>query len=110
MGRTAEMVLGILGGAFGIISALGAAAIFGGLFQAFGSPEMVEEVYSKSAGGLLLGILAIVGAVLVNKNNKVSAGLMLFCAIGGLFVLGLIWGLPFILLLTGGLLALRSKG
>ena len=41
MGRTAEMVLGILGGAFGIISALGAVAIFGGFFQAFGSAEMV---------------------------------------------------------------------
>ncbi len=109
MGRTAEIVLGILGGAFGIISALGAAAIFGGFFEAFGESAMVEDVYAKSAGGLLLGIIAIIGAVTVNKWNRVGGGLMLLSAIGGLFVLGLLWGLPFVLLLTGGILAFRSK-
>jgi len=107
--RTIEMILGILGGAFGIISAFGTAIIFGGFFETYGTSEMVEEVYSRSAGGLLLGMIAIVGAVTVNKWSKFGSGLMLLSAIGGLFVLGLLWGLPFILLLTGGLLALRGK-
>jgi len=103
------MVLGILGGAFGIISALGTATIFGGFFKAFGESAMVEEVYSRCAGGLLLGIIAIVGAISVNKWNRIGGGLMLLSAIGGLFALGLLWGLPFVLLLAGGLLAFRSK-
>ena len=39
MSRTAEMVLGILGGAFGIISALGTATIFGGFLKPLGNQQ-----------------------------------------------------------------------
>jgi len=38
---------------------------------------------------LLLGCVGIIGAVIVNRNNKVAGGLMLLSAVGGLFALGL---------------------
>lgn len=107
MSRTGEMVLGILGGVFGILAALFVGFV-GGLGEAVGGFGY-EEFYQRATAGLLLGVLAIIGGAIVNKNNKASGGLMLLSAIGGLFALGLFWSLSFILLLVGGILALRSK-
>ena len=107
MSRTAEMVLGILGGAFGILAAL-SVAFLGGLGESVGAFGY-EKLYQSAAAGLLLGILAIIGGAVVNKNNKVSGALMLISAIFGLVAMGLFWVLSFILLLVGGILALRSK-
>lgn len=107
MSRTGEMILGILGGAFGILAALFVGFV-GGLGEAFGAFEY-EEFYQRAGAGLLLGVLAIIGGAIVNKNNKASSVLMLISAIFGLVALGLFWSLSFILLLVGGILALRSK-
>jgi len=49
-------------------------------------------MYSRESVGLLLGCIGIIGAAIVNKNNKVAGGLMLLSAIGGLLALGLFWG------------------
>ena len=107
MSRTGEIVLGILGGVFGILAALFVGFI-GGLSESFGAFGY-ELFYQKAAAGLLLGVLAVIGGSIVNKNNKASGALMLISAIFGLFALGLFWSLSFILLLVGGILALRSK-
>ncbi|MDK2795560.1 MAG: hypothetical protein PWQ22_1626 [Archaeoglobaceae archaeon] len=107
MSRTGEMVLGILGGVFGILAAMFVGAI-GGIGEAVGAFGY-EELYLRAGAGLLLGALAIVGGAIVNKNNKAGGILMLVSAIFGLFALGPLWVLSFILLLVGGILALRSK-
>lgn len=110
MSRTAELILGIIGGVFGILSAIFVISA-SGFFEALGVAETteVEELYSRGGLGLLLGCIGIIGATIVNKNNKVAGALMLLSAIGGLFALGVFWSISFILLLVGGLLALRSK-
>ena len=107
MNRTGEMILGILGGVFGILAALFVGFV-GGLGEALGVFGY-ERLYQVAAAGLLLGVLAIIGGAIVNKNNKAGSGLMLISAILGLVALGLFWSLSFILLVVGGILALRSK-
>ena len=110
MSRTAELVLGIIGGIFGILAAI---FVIGatGFFESLGVAESSEAsvMYGRGGIGLLLGCIGIIGAVVVNRNNKVAGGLMLLSAVGGLFAVGLFWSVSFILLLVGGLLAFRSK-
>ncbi len=109
MSRTAELVLGVVGGIFGILASvfvIGAT----GFFESFGVTRSSEAYILYSCGdiGLLLGCVGIIGASIVNRNNKVAGGLMLLSAIGGLLALGLFWSISFILLLAGGLLAFRG--
>ena len=59
--------------------------------------------------GLLFGCMAIIGAVIVDRNNKIAGGLMLLSAVSGLLALGLFWSISSILLLVGGLLALKGR-
>jgi len=110
MSRTAELVLGIIGGIFGILASM---FVIGatGFFESFGVAESSEAsaMYSRGGVGLLLGCIGIIGATIVNRNNKVAGGLMLLSAVGGLFALGLFWSISFILLLVGGLLAFKSR-
>lgn len=106
MSRTAELVLGIIGGIFGLLASMAVIA-FGGLGESVGAFGY-EEFYSRGAAGLLLGVIGIIGAAIVNSRNKVAAGLMIVSAVGGLFALGLFWGISFILLLVGGILAFRG--
>ena len=107
MGRTAELVLGIIGGIFGILAAMFIIG-FGGFSEVIGYEEY-EFFYGRGGIGLLLGCIGIIGAAIVNRNNKIAGGLMLLSAVGGLLALGLFWSISFILLLVGGLLAFRSK-
>ena len=107
MGRTAELVLGIIGGIFGILASMFVIGV-GGFSEAIGYKEY-EFFYSRGGAGLLLGCIGIIGATIVNRNNKVAGVLMLLSAVGGLFALGYFWSISFILLLAGSLLAFKSR-
>jgi len=109
MSRTAELVLGIIGGIFGILAAM---FVIGatGFFESLGVAKSSEAsaMYSRGGVGLLLGCIGIIGAAIVNRNNKVAGVLMLLSAVCGLLTLGLFWSISFLLLLVGGILAFRS--
>lgn len=107
MTRTAEMILGVIGGIFGIIAGVFAITV-GGLGSAFGVSD-AGLVAILGFGAILLGLLGLVGGAIVNKNNKVAGGLMLSTGILGFIAISAFWILAGILLIIGGILAIRTK-
>lgn len=107
MSRTAELVLGIIGGIFGILAGFFAMFV-GGLGQAFGLAE-AEMVTGLGFGAIILGVIGIIGGAIANKNNKAAGGLMLISGIGGFIAVSAFWIISGILLIVGGGLAFRSK-
>lgn len=99
-GRTAEFVLALLGGIFGIFGAL-FAIMFGSFIQ--------DNIRFLGWSALVFSAIAIVSSVLVRIKPKIAGGLMLVSAIGGLVSISLFYVLPFILLIVGGLMALLKK-
>lgn len=104
--RTVELVLGLLGGIFGFFGALFAIGI-GGLGGAFGMEE-ASKVVGLGFAAIVFSIIGIVGAVLVKSKTKIAGWLMVISAFGGLISISWAFLLPFILLLIGGIMALRK--
>jgi hypothetical protein len=108
MARTAEMVLGIIGGIFGIIIGLAEGAI-GGLGEAL-NIHGATNLYGLAVLTIIASIIGIVGAALVGSKPRISGAVMLVAV-----VLGLIGGvvffyiLPAILLGIAGILALVRR-
>jgi len=106
MNRTAEIILGVVGGIFGILSGI-FALIVGGLGSAFDVSDADLIIY-LGFGAILLGVLGIIGGAIVNKNNKMAGGLMLASGILGFIAVSAFWTIAGILLIVGGILALRT--
>ena len=95
---TASMVVGILGGVFGILGAL-VAILFSGLgFPAFGSMGL-------GYAAVYLGVLGIVGASLARSRPSVAARLQLIAGLAGFFAVSTMWLIGGPLLLGGAFLA-----
>ncbi len=107
MKRTAEFVLGLIGGIFGIIVAI-IVLTMGGLGGALGA-EGAATVSTHGWFVMLFGVIGIVGASLVNSWTIGAGIFMLVSAIGGLISASLFYILPFILLIIAGLMALLRK-
>jgi hypothetical protein len=104
--RTVELVLGLLGGIFGFFGALFAIGI-GGLAGAFGASG-ASDVIGLGFAAIIFSIIGIVGAVSVKSKTKTAGWLMIISAFGGLISISMAFLLPFILLLIGGIMALRK--
>lgn len=104
--RTTELVLGLLGGIFGFFGALFAIGI-GGLGSAFGASG-ASDIVGLGFAAIIFSILGIIGAVLVKSKSKTAGWLMIISAFGGLISISFAYLLPFILLLIGGIMALRK--
>jgi len=104
--RTTELVLGLLGGIFGFFGAFFAIGI-GGLGSAFGASG-ASDVVGLGFAAIVFSILGIIGAVLVKSKSKTAGWLMIISAFGGLISIGFAYLLSFVLLLIGGILALRE--
>jgi len=89
--RKAAALLGIIGGAFGIIFGLSGASTGG-------------TVAALSVVGILLGVAAIVGGVLANSRRRAS--IILLLASG--FCISAFWISSGILLIVAGILELAS--
>ncbi len=102
MSRTAEFVLGLIGGIFGLI---------GGMLVVF-----VETAFTslgdQSAGwyAVLFSIIVIISTVIVKSKPKLAGIGLLVGAIGGLWNVGLFFVIPGILIFIAGLMALIRKG
>ncbi|MDD5457757.1 MAG: DUF4064 domain-containing protein [Candidatus Margulisbacteria bacterium] len=104
--RTVELVLGLLGGIFGFFGALFAIGI-GGLAGAFGASG-ASDVVGLGFVAIIFSIIGIIGAVSVKSKSKTAGWLMIISAFGGLISISMAFLLPFILLLIGGIMALRK--
>lgn len=101
------LVLGILGGVFGIGGAIITLGL-GGLSGIAGY-EKAGEVVGRGFGAILLSILGMIGAGIVGSNPKISGILMLVSAIIGFLIIFPLYIPATALLLAGGILALMSK-
>ncbi|EJQ14778.1 MULTISPECIES: DUF4064 domain-containing protein [Bacillus] len=107
MKRTAEFVLGLIGGIFGILCAF-IALFIGGLGSAL-EADGANTVIGLGWGAVALSILGIVGSVMVRSKAKVGGIMMTVAAIGGFICISLIYLLPGVLLLIGGLMGIFRK-
>lgn len=107
MKRTAEFVLGLIGGIFGFIGAIIALTV-GGLGGAFGA-EGALTITTLGWFAMLFSVIGIVGASLVNSWTIGAGIFMLVSAVGGLICISFFYILPFILLVIAGLMALLRK-
>ncbi len=104
--RTTELVLGLLGGIFGFFGAFFAIGV-GGLAGAFGASG-ASDVVGLGFAAVIFSIIGIVGAVSVKSKTHTAGWLMIVSAFGGLISISFAFLLPFILLLIGGIMALRK--
>ncbi|MGG0706806.1 DUF4064 domain-containing protein [Bacillus paramobilis] len=107
MKRTAEFVLGLIGGIFGIICAF-IALLIGGMGAAF-EAEGANTIIGLGWGAVGLSILGIVGSVMVRSKAKVGGIMMTIAAIGGFICISIFFLLPGVLLLIGGLMGIFRK-
>ncbi|MEI5893546.1 DUF4064 domain-containing protein [Bacillus cereus] len=107
MKRTAEFVLGLIGGIFGILCAF-IALFIGGLGSAL-EADGANTVIGLGWGAVGLSVLGIVGSVMVRSKAKVGGIMMTVAAIGGFICISIIYLLPGVLLLIGGLMGIFRK-
>lgn len=107
MKRTTEFVLGLIGGIFGILSAI-VALFIGGVDAAFSSTG-TSDIVGLGWSAVILSIVGIVGSVVVKSKAKFGGILMIISAIGGLISISMFYILPAVLLLIGGLMGVFKK-
>jgi hypothetical protein len=101
--QTAALVLGIIGGIFGIIAAF-IAMFVGGLGAAFGA-DGGETVIGLGFAAVFIGVAAIVGGAMAKSKPKAAFWLLLLSGIGGFIAVSAAWLLSGPLLLIGAFLA-----
>lgn len=105
--RTAEFVLGLIGGIFAIIGGI-LAMIVGAAGAAVEAPEG-GSVILLGIAALILGALGIVGASYVKSKPKTGGGLMIISALGGLLAISGFYIPAAILLMIAGLMGVFRK-
>ncbi|GGE83651.1 DUF4064 domain-containing protein [Priestia taiwanensis] len=107
MSRTTEFVLGLIGGIFGIIFAFVALMIggLGAVLEANGA----DSVIGLGWGAVALSVLGIVGSAKVKSNAKTGGIMMTIAAVGGFICISMLYFLPGVLLLIGGLMGILRK-
>lgn len=101
----AASVLGIVGGIFGILGGL-FAVMFG---SAFGSMADASSISTQGWVAIVASITAIVAATQVKDNTKRSGWLLIGSGIVGLIAISFFYILPAILLVIGGVSALKKS-
>lgn len=107
MRRTAEMILGIIGGIFGIIAGL-AEGFIGGLGQAL-HVSGATNLYTLAMLSIVASIIGIVGGALVGGRAKIAGAMMIIATVLGFIAASYFYILPGILLGIAGILALVRK-
>jgi hypothetical protein len=105
--RTASLVLGIIGGVFGIIAGLLAMTI-GGAGAAFEAAD-AGTIVGLGFAAVFIGIVGIVGGALAPRYPKAAAILQLVSGVLGFIAVSLFWIFSGILLLIGALMAFLGR-
>ncbi|EOO12679.1 hypothetical protein IGA_04866 [Bacillus cereus HuA3-9] len=72
--------------------------------------EGADSIIGLGWGAVALSILGIVGCVVVKKNTKIGGIMMTVAATGGFICISIVYLLPGVLLLIGGLMGIFRKG
>jgi len=107
MNRTAEFVLGLIGGIFGFIGAI-MALFVGGVDAAF-SDTGTSQVTSLGWSAFLFSILAIVGSVVIRSRSTLGGVFLVVAAIGGFISISMFYLVPGILILIAGIMGFVRK-
>ncbi|EGT3614913.1 DUF4064 domain-containing protein [Clostridium perfringens] len=105
MKRTAEFVLGLIGGILGLLISFPTFIIMG--FMPV-TDSLSSIAWVTNALATVLAIVAIVFACLVNKKTKLSGIIMIITGVG-LFLCNFLNIIPAILLLVAGIMSLARK-
>jgi hypothetical protein len=105
--RTASLVLGIIGGVFGIIAGL-LAMLIGGAGAAFEAQDS-GTIIGLGFAAVFIGVVGIVAGALTPRYPKAAAILQLFSGVAGFIAVSLFWIFSGILLLIGGALAFYGR-
>jgi hypothetical protein len=105
--RTASLVLGIIGGVFGIIAGL-LAMLFGGASAAF-EAKGAGTVVGLGIAAVFIGIVGIVGGSLALRYPRAAAILQLASGLFGFIAVSLFWIFSGILLIIGAALAFFGR-
>ena len=105
MGRTAELVLGIIGGIFGIFGAIFAMTV-GGIGATFGAGNTISWL---GFSAMIFSVIGLVGSTITKGKRKLGGWLMVGSAVGGTISISAFYILPGLLLLIGGVMALFRK-
>ena len=103
----APKILGIIGGIFGILSAV-FALMMGGLGGAFGASGM-GLVVGLGFAALLISIVGLVGGAISDEHQKVGGMMMVACGIGGFIAISAFYIIAGPLLIIGGIIALVNN-
>ncbi|MBM7552112.1 DUF4064 domain-containing protein [Thalassobacillus pellis] len=107
MNRTAEFVLGLIGGIFGFIGAI-MALFLGGLDAALNSTG-TSEISGLGWMAFLFSILAVVGAVVVRNKAKAGGIMLIIAAVGGLISISMFYLIPAVLIGIAGIMGVVRK-
>ena len=107
MNRTAEFVLGLIGGIFGFIGAI-MALLIGGVDAAF-SDSGTSEVIGLGWLAFLFSILAIVGSIVVRSKAKLGGIFLIVSAVGGVISISMFYLVPAVLIIIAGLMGVIKK-
>ena len=105
--RTASLVLGIIGGVFGIIAGLLAMTI-GGVGAAFEASD-AGTITGLGFAAVFIGVLGIVGGAVAPRYPKAAANIQLISCVAGFIAVSLFWIFSGILLLIGAGLAFLGR-
>ena len=106
--RTASLVLGIIGGVFGIIAGI-LAMLIGGAGAAFEATDS-GTVIGLGFAAIFIGVLGIVGGAVAPRYPKAAAIIQLISCVAGFIAVSLFWIFSGILLLIGAALAFFGRG
>ncbi|WP_424349629.1 DUF4064 domain-containing protein [Latilactobacillus sp. 5-91] len=105
--RTAEMVLGIMGGIFGIIA--GVFSFFmGGIDSAMNSTSS-SSLFGLGIGCIIASIVAIILVCMINKNRVVMGWIIIACGVLNIIFVSAFGILSGALIIIAGILALVRK-
>ncbi|HET9017855.1 MAG TPA: DUF4064 domain-containing protein [Thermomicrobiaceae bacterium] len=105
--RTASLVLGIIGGVFGLIAAL-LAMFVGGVGSAL-QDSSGHTVAGLGLAAFFIAVVGIVGGAVAPKYPRMAALLELVAGIAGFVAVSLFWILSGPLFLIGALLAFLGR-
>ncbi|MEN4017576.1 MAG: DUF4064 domain-containing protein [Methanobacterium sp.] len=105
--RTLELVLGIMGGFFGLLGGIGAVMIgsFGEAFNVAG----YSDIMISGTIAIIVSITGVIGAVMVKNKPQTGGIIMILSAIIGFICIFVFYILGGFFLALGGVLALVRK-
>lgn len=105
--RTMELILGVIGGFFGLLGGI-AAVMIGSMGQAFNFAGY-SDIMILGIVAIIVSITGIIGAVIVKNNRKLGGMLMMLSGIIGFICIFVFYIIGGFFLVLGGVLALVRK-